>query len=74
MNKEQIENEALNFSIDQNSELIQNLLLSLEEDSEVEILEEWIKEATLRAEQLSLGAVLPISAVEVRKKAKALLR
>ena len=74
MKKRQLENEALNLPIDQRTELIQNLLLSIEEDSEEEILGEWVKEARLRAKQLSSGVVLPIPAEEVREKAKALLR
>ncbi len=74
MNKEQIENEALNLPTDQRAELIQSLLLSIEEDSEEEILGEWIKEAKVRAEQLSSGIVLPVPAEETRGKAKALLR
>lgn len=74
MNKDQIENEALNLSIEQRAELIQNLLISIDEESEEEILGEWIKEAKTRAEQLTSGTVLPISAEEVREKAKALFR
>ena len=74
MNKEQIINEALSLSIEQRTELIQSLLLSIEEDSDEEILGQWIKEAKFRAEQLSSGAVLPVPAEEVREKAKALLR
>jgi putative addiction module component (TIGR02574 family) len=74
MNKEQIEIEALNLSTDQRAELIQNLLLSIDEDSEGEILDEWIKEAKTRAKQLYSGAVQAIPAEEVRKKARALLR
>ena len=74
MKKEEIEKAALNLPLDQRSELIQNLLLSIEQDSEDEILEEWIREAKTRAEQLNNGSILPVSTEEVREKAKALLR
>lgn len=74
MELKQIEQEALRLSTDQRAMLAQKLLLSLEELSENEIQEEWLKEARTRAEQLDSGQVKPIPADVVRAKAKSLLR
>jgi hypothetical protein len=74
MNKNQLENAALDLPLDQRIDLIQSLLLSIEQDSEQKIQDAWIEQAKSRAQQIRTGAVLPISDHEVRKKAKALLR
>ena len=54
--------------------LARKLLLSLDEPPEEELVETWLLEAERRARELDRGEVLPISAEEVRKKARALLR
>jgi hypothetical protein len=73
MELRQIEKEALQLSSAQRAMLAQKLLLSLDELSENEIHEEWLKEASNRAEQLDLGRVESVPADVVRAKAKSLL-
>ena len=74
MNLKQIEHEALLLSEEKRAELAQKLLLSLDAPSEDEIAEDWIAEVQSRARELDEGAVQPIPAEEVRRKARALLR
>lgn len=74
MKLQQIENEALQLSEEERAELAQKLLLSLDSPSENEIEEDWLVEAQRRARELDEGVVQPISAEEVRRKARALLR
>jgi hypothetical protein len=73
MELKQIEQEALQLSAAQRAMLAQKLLLSLDELSEDEIHEEWVKEASNRANQLDSGLVKPVPANVVRDKAKSLL-
>ena len=49
-------------------------LLSLDEPPEEELAETWLSEAQRRARELDRGEVQPVSAEEVRRKARALLR
>jgi putative addiction module component (TIGR02574 family) len=56
------------------AELAKKLLLSLDSPSETEIREDWLTEAVHRACDLDEGKVQPVSAEEVRRKAKALFR
>ncbi len=72
---EQIEDKALQLSEEDRAKLAQKLLLSLDDVlSESEIAEDWLVEAQRRARDLDAGTVQPISAEEVRRKARALLR
>lgn len=74
MNLKQIEDEALHLSEEERAELAQKLLLSLDAPTMDEIEEDWLLEARRRARELDEGIVRPISADEVRKKARTLLR
>lgn len=74
MDPKQIESEALRLPEEERAELAQKLLLSLDAPSEQEIAEDWLLEAHRRARALDDGAVQPIPAEEVRRKARALLR
>lgn len=74
MKLKQIEEEILHLSEEERAKLAQKLLLSLEAPSEDEIAEDWLTEAQRRARELDKGVIQPISADEVRRKARALLR
>ena len=65
---------ALELPPDERADLAQKLLLSLDEPSEEELAQSWLLEARRRAEELDRGEVRPISAEEVRRKARTLLR
>ncbi len=74
MDPQTIEQEALRLPPDDRAKLAQKLLLSLENLSEEESGQTWLIEADLRARELDRGDVQPISADEVRRKARTLLR
>jgi len=74
MKLKQIEDEVLKLAEKERAELVQKLLLSLDAPSEQEITETWLAEAQRRARDLDEGIVKPVSADEVRRKARALLR
>jgi putative addiction module component (TIGR02574 family) len=74
MNLQEIEREALHLPEDERAELAQSLLLSLDSPSEQEISEDWLVEAGRRAREIDDGLVQPVSAEDVRRKAKSLLR
>jgi len=74
MSIEQIEDKALQLSEGDRAKLAQKLLLSLDILSESEIAGDWLIEAQRRARELDADTVQPISAEEVRHKARALLR
>ena len=74
MNAKQIEVEALHLTLDERAALAKKLLLSLDSPTPNEILDEWLLEARRRAQELDEGTVQPVSADEVRRKARALLR
>jgi putative addiction module component (TIGR02574 family) len=74
MNAKRIEEEALHLSEEERAKLAQKLLLSLDAPSETEMTEDWLIEAHRRSRELDEGLVQPISAEEVRRKARALLR
>lgn len=65
---------ALDLPPDERADLAQRLLLSLDDPSEEELAETWLSEAGRRARELDRGEVEPISADEMRRKARALLR
>ena len=74
MDPQTIEHEALGLPPDDRAKLAQKLLLSLDVLSEDESGQTWLIEADRRARELDRGDVQPISADEVRRKAKDLLR
>ena len=74
MDPQTVENEALGLPPGDRAKLAQKLLLSLETPSEDEIQQAWFVEASRRSCELDRGDVKPISAEEVRRKAKELLR
>ncbi|HEX9812700.1 MAG TPA: addiction module protein [Burkholderiales bacterium] len=73
-NLKRIEDEALHLSEEERAKLAQRLLLSLDAPTEAEVEEDWLIEARRRARELDEGLVQPVSAEEVRRKARALLR
>ena len=74
MSTKTLQEAALELPLDERAELAQKLLLSLDLPSEEELAQTWLLEANRRARELDRGEVQPISADEVRKKARALLR
>ncbi len=74
MDPQTIEHEALELPPEDRAKLAQKLLLSLEVLSEDESEQIWLVEAERRARELDSGDVEPVSAEEVRRKARALLR
>ena len=73
-NLKRIEDEALHLSEEERAKLAQRLLLSLDAPTEAEVEEDWLIEARRRARELDEGLVQPVSAEEMRCKARALLR
>lgn len=65
---------VLDLPQDERANLARLLLLSLDDPSEEEFAEIWHSEAGRRAGELDRGKVEPVSANEVRRKARALLR
>mgnify|MGYP001280607787 CR=1 FL=1 len=74
MDLQTVEQEALSLPQEDRAKLAQKLLLSLDDPSEEESKQTWLVEADRRARELDNGDVQPISADEVRRKARALLR
>ena len=73
MDVQTVEHEALSLPPEDRASLAQKLLLSLERLSEEELAQAWLIEADRRARELDSGDVQPISAEEVRRRAKAML-
>ena len=73
MDSQAIEQEALGLPPEDRAKLAQKLLLSLDALSEDESEQGWLIEADRRARKLDRGDVQPVSADDVRKKARALL-
>ncbi len=69
-----IEREALHLPVPERAKLAHKLLLSLEDMSESEIEAAWLDEAERRAREIDQGLVRLISAEEVSRKARDLLR
>ena len=65
---------ALNLPPDERASLARTRLLGFDEPPETELVETWLSEAQRRARELDRGEVQPVSAEEVRRKARALLR
>jgi len=74
MNTETIRRGALSLPVQARAELAEQLLSSLDSLSETEIAHLWLVEAARRAEDMDQGAVKRVSADDVRRQAKALLR
>ena len=74
MDSQTIESEALGLPPEDRAKLAQKLLLSLDTLSEEEVEQAWLVQADRRARELDRGDVQPISADEVRRKARSLLR
>ena len=74
MDPQTVEHEALRLPPEDRAKLAQKLLLSLDTLSEEESEQAWLIEAGRRARELDRGDVQSISADEVRRKARALLR
>ena len=74
MDPQTVEHEALRLPPEDRARLAQKLLLSLDTLSEEELEQAWLIEADRRAREIDRGNVQPISADEVRLKARALLR
>ena len=74
MDLQSVEIEALRLPPEYRAKLAQKLLLGLEALSKEESEQAWLNEANRRARELDRGDVQPISADEVRRKARALLR
>lgn len=70
----QLEQQALQLTEEERAELARKQLLSLDSSPEAEMSADWLTEVHRRARELDDGSVQPISAEEVRRKAKALLR
>jgi putative addiction module component (TIGR02574 family) len=73
MTLKDVEDGALQLSENERAELAQKLLLSLDVPSMKEIENDWLAEASYRANELDNGVVMPVSADEVRKKALSIL-
>ena len=74
MDPQTVEQEALSLPQEDRARLAQKLLLSLDTLSEEESKQAWLVEADRRARELDSGDAQPISADEVRRKARSLLR
>lgn len=74
MNHQSIEDEALHLPREKRAQLIQRLVLSLESPSEEELKSDWLLEARRRAEELDNGLTQAVSADDVMKKARALVK
>ena len=59
---------------DERADLAQRLLPSLDDPSEETLAESWLSEAGRRAGEINRGEVEPVSAEEVRRRARAMLR
>ena len=74
MDLQTVEHEALLLPTEDRAKLAQKLLLSLDTLFEEELEQAPLIEADRRARELDRGDVQPISAEDVRRKARTLLR
>ncbi len=74
MNLQRIEDEALHLPKEERAQLIQRLVLSLEFPSNDELRSDWLLEARRRSEELDNGSVQAVSAEDVMRKARALIK
>jgi len=74
MNAKRVEEDALHLPYEERAALVQKLLLSLDTPEPEEALSEWLLEGRRRARELDAGTVQAVTAEEVMRKARALLR
>ena len=74
MKSKTLQEAALDLPPNERADLARKLLLSLDDPSEKELVQTWFLEAGQRAGEIDRGEVEAISAEEVRRKARALLR
>ena len=74
MDFKSLEKEALELPASERAKLARQLLESLDSLSEAELDALWLEEAQRRAEQLDRGEAGIVSAEEVARKARTLLR
>ncbi|CAB1074223.1 addiction module antitoxin RelB [Alkalispirochaeta odontotermitis] len=74
MDPRTVEHDALRLPPEDRAKLAQKLLLSLDTLSEKELEQTWLIEAERRAREIDRGETQPITAEEVRRKARSLLR
>lgn len=74
MNTDAFEQAALDLPVQQRAELARRLLLSLDEQSDDEISQAWSAVAVRRAAEIDSGQTDVVSAEEVSRAARALLR
>ena len=74
MKSETLQEAALDLPTNERADLARKLLLSLDDPSEEELAQTWLLEAEQRAGEIDRGEVEAVSAEEVRRKARALLR
>jgi len=74
MKTETLRTKALSLSLQERAELAAQLLSSLDMPSEAEIETLWFQEAAHRAAEMDQGLSPRVSADEVSRQAKALLR
>jgi putative addiction module component (TIGR02574 family) len=74
MNLAQLETEIFSLPIQERATLVQRLLLSLEDISEPEFNSLWGEESVRRVAEFDTGIVQAISAEDVAKKVRTLLR
>jgi len=74
MNTEALEHTVLHWPPQQRAELAHKLLLSLEEQSEIEIAEAWRSEAQRRSADIDSGSVKTISAEDAHAATRQLLK
>lgn len=74
MKTEDIEKEALRLPKQKRAELAERLLISLEDVSDENVEDAWLRAARVRAEELDAGAVKPISGEEMDRRVRELLR
>ena len=74
MKSKTLQEAALDLPTNERADLARKLLLSLDDPSEEELAQTWLLEAEQRAGEIDRGEVEAVSAEEVRRKARALLR
>lgn len=74
MDRQKIEDEALHLSKEDRDLLIRRLVLSLDSPTPEDLRSEWLNEAQRRARELDEGEVQSVSADEVLRKARALIK
>ena len=74
MKSKTLQEAVLDLPPNERADLARKLLLSLDDPSEEELAQTWLLEAEQRAGEIDRGEVEAISAEEVRRKARALLR